>query len=152
MDSVNHKAVNILGPKGVGKSTALEELSRTRPDSVYIDLASSHLCAPPSASSWLLLDNAQCCTEELKPLIQKYRTIIAAFSPGADIEDQVSLVSKAGRSIKFYWRPFTLQETIELCLNLTMNSLNVNVLTSTNDVLATPDTSNTLQHLVWTRP
>lgn len=87
MASVNHKAVYILGPKGFGKTTALLELHRTRSDSLYIDLATKSKASTASlpSASWLLLDNAQDYTEELKPLLQNYRTIIAAFSPGVRV-------------------------------------------------------------------
>ena len=45
-------------------------------------------------------------------------TVIAAFSPGADIRKKVKRFGKAcgdGQSMKFYWRLFTLADTMKLC-------------------------------------
>lgn len=96
---------------------ALKQLSRT--NGLYVDLLVDSF-PTTKKSNILLLDNAQLLdyTQEQNSLIRKHDTVIAAFSPGADIDKKAKRLGKAcgdGQSLKFYWRPFTLDDTMKLC-------------------------------------
>lgn len=121
MNTCGQKGVHIFGPKGLGKTRALQELCRTRPGSLFLDLAKPVKGTQRSTSSWLFLDNAQCYTnDQIGPLVLAHKRVVAAYSPGVAIEDKQKTLSKTcgdGKNMKFYWRPFTLKETQKLCFN-----------------------------------
>lgn len=115
--------VNVLGPKGMGKTSALKELANVR-GGLYVDLAllqgnddlqtclfTSHLDLYMD-NAQLFLDLDQC---GIMPNLTG-RFTVAAFSPGATIESKCRLKKRCvdGENGDFYFRPFTLTEARDL--------------------------------------
>jgi GTPase SAR1 family protein len=124
----HRRALFIMGPKGLGKTTAIRQLSSSKEGSLYIDFAKR---LPPDLNKvWLFLDNAQMYNSDvvqklnaeqysfgdIMELIAAHDFIVAAFSPGANVGTSRISLGKAiedGTNVAFHWRPFTLQESTQ---------------------------------------
>lgn len=99
--------IQIFGPKGTGKTYALLMLKEVLPDTSYIDLSVEF------DKKFLLIDNAQLFTYDIKCLGIQRKKVIAAFSPGAKLVDGSKALTKLcgdGCNTHFCWRPFMYNE------------------------------------------
>ena len=109
-DDVNN--IQIFGPKGTGKTYALLMLKEVLPDTSYIDL-SEYVESVDFDKEFLLIDNAQLFTYDIKCLAIRRKKVIAAFSPGAKLVDGSKALTKRcgdGCHTHFCWRPFMYNE------------------------------------------
>ena len=117
-DDINN--IQIFGPKGTGKTYALLRLKEILPDARYIDLAEGSETLNFD-NQFLLIDNAQLFTYEMKCEAIRSKKVIAAFSPGAKVTAGQKKLSKGcgdGRNIFFHWRPFMYNELKCLASNM----------------------------------
>ena len=124
-DCACHKSIvnniQVIGPKGVGKTWALRELARAFEDVQYVDLSIEMPQPLQSEKKILLIDNAQKVTQNMGYDGIREKTIVAAFSPGARVRDGCKILGKMcgdGRHQLFFWRPFTWDEAQELISKL----------------------------------
>ena len=100
--------IQIYGPKGTGKTNALLRLKELLVDARYIDLAEFSESFDYDDNKFLLINNAQLFTFDIKCATIQKRKVIAAFSPGAKVTDSAKVLTKRcgdGREMHFYWRP-----------------------------------------------
>ena len=112
--------IQIFGPKGTGKTCALLRLEESLPDTCYIDLA-DYSETVDFDNKFLLIDNAQLFTADIRCQAIRSKKVIAAFSPGAKLTVGKRILSKRcgdGNDIFFCWRPFTYNEVKCLVSNL----------------------------------
>ena len=121
--------IQIFGPKGTGKTQALLWLNELLPDSRYIDLAEEKETVEFD-NTVLLIDNAQLFTYDIKRASIRNKTVIAAFSPDANVTAGRKCFSKCcgdGNDIHCRWRPFLYDEV--KCL---VNKLGFTIASKTN--------------------
>ncbi len=115
----------LLGPKGVGKTTAMEQLMRDRnnDNDMFIDLSEksiSEVITIKRNCEVLFIDNAQMYgdyKETLTAIMLRKTFVVAAFSPGVRCKDGLHILVKAckdGQDASFFFRPFTFEEAIQL--------------------------------------
>ena len=109
----NVNNIQVIGPKGIGKTWALQELAKVFEDVDYVDLSMEKPQPLQSKKKFLLIDNAQKVTSDMVYDGIREKTIVAAFSPGARVKDGSKILAKMcgdGRHRLFFWRPFTWNE------------------------------------------
>ena len=122
--------LQVCGPKGSGKTTALYELSSRLQKCQYVDLREPNTRLREN-ETFYLIDNAQLWDDKWYFDGLRSKKVISAFSPGAMFSRTrrsfVKLLGD-GKSRHFWWRPFTWEETIQyvgsICIKSTRIGMN----------------------------